>query len=73
MDFFSSMCDVCSTEKLRKKRGKGSEPIRNTARSQLDLIDTHSPSDRQNKFVMVYQDHPNKFSLLRALENKHAE
>ena len=76
MRYFVSMCDVRWTEKLRKKLVSVSEPILNTEHSirwQLDLIDTHSLSDRQNKFIVVYQDYRNKFLLLRALQTKHAE
>ena len=37
------------------------------------MFDTHIPSDRHNTFDTVYQNYPNKFLQLRALQTKHAE
>jgi hypothetical protein len=38
-----------------------------------DLIDMPTQYDRENKLIMVYQDHLTKFALFRALETKSAE
>jgi hypothetical protein len=43
------------------------------SRCQVDLIDLQSQADHEFKFIMVYQDHLNKFILLRALQSKRAK
>jgi hypothetical protein len=41
-------------------------------RGQVDLVDMQSLPDRDYKFIMHYQDHVTKFSVLKALTSKHA-
>jgi hypothetical protein len=43
------------------------------SRCQVDLIDMQSNPDRDMKFILVYQDHPTKFVLLRSLYIKRAD
>jgi hypothetical protein len=41
-------------------------------RGQVDLVDMQSLPDRDYKFIMHYQDHVTKFSVLKALTSKRA-
>jgi transposase InsO family protein len=41
-------------------------------RGQVDLVDMQSLSDGDYKFIMHYQDHLTKFSVLKALTSKRA-
>ena len=43
------------------------------SRCQVDLIDFQFQSDRENKFIMVYQDHLTKFVIFKCLTSKRAE
>jgi hypothetical protein len=43
------------------------------SRCQVDLIDMQSNSDRDMKFILVYQDRLTKFVLLRSLHSKRAD
>lgn len=42
------------------------------SRGQVDLVDMQSMSDGDFKFIMHYQDHLTKFSVLRAFTSKRA-
>lgn len=42
-------------------------------RGQVDLVDYQSTPDGEYKFVLNYQDHLTKFTILKALKNKTAE
>ncbi|CAF1072263.1 unnamed protein product [Didymodactylos carnosus] len=44
----------------------------NITKQQVDLIDFQSKPDGEYKFLMNYQDHFNKFTVLRPLKNKTA-
>ncbi|XP_025266504.1 KRAB-A domain-containing protein 2-like [Camponotus floridanus] len=43
------------------------------SRCQVDLIDMQSESDKDYRFIMNYQDHLTKFTILRPLKTKTAE
>ena len=40
---------------------------------QVDLIDMQSEPDRYYRFIMNYQDHLTKFTILRPLKSKSAK
>ena len=43
------------------------------SRCQVDLIDMQSEPDKEYLFIMNYQDHLTKFTILRPLKTKTAE
>ena len=43
------------------------------SRGQVDLVDIQSVPDNEYKWIMHYQDHFTKFSVLRPLKSKRAE
>lgn len=58
------------------KKGLVVRPILSSemnSRCQVDLIDMQAQSDKNFKFILVYQDHLTKFVLLRPLTHKRAE
>ena len=61
-------------KKTQKKGTVFKHTIHNemNARCQVDLFDMQSNSDRDKKFILVYQDHFTKFVLLRSLHSKRA-
>lgn len=65
-----------SIKKKTKKRGLVVRPIlftQRNSRCQVDLIDMQSEKDGNYRFIMNYQDHLTKFTMLRALKTKTAE
>lgn len=75
INLFKAGCIECQKKK-RRPTTKGSvvRPIRTKefgARSQVDLIDMQSMQGRFS-WIMVYQDHLTKFSVLRPLTSKRA-
>jgi hypothetical protein len=73
---FIQLCEQCI---LKKKRSETSKlivrPITSSdfnSRGQVDLVDYQSCPDGDFKWVMHYQDHLTKFSILRPLKSKRA-
>ena len=70
------MCEQCILKKNRCETTKlVVRPITSTdfnCRGQVDLIDYQSCPDGEYKWVMHYQDHFTKFSVLRPLKSKRA-
>ena len=73
---FIKNCESCTKKKAHPKKGVVVKPIISKdvyARAQVDLIDLQSCKDGNYKFIMNYQDHLTKYSVLRALRTKTAE
>jgi hypothetical protein len=73
---FKELCEECQLKK-RKVASKGlvvksllSKDL--NCRGQVDLVDMQSLPDGDYTFIMHYQDHPTKFSVLKALTSKRA-
>ncbi|XP_063411146.1 KRAB-A domain-containing protein 2-like [Mytilus trossulus] len=73
---FTTNCEQCI---LKRKRSDISKlvvkPIISAdfnCRGQVDLVDLQSVPDQEFKWIMHYQDHLTKFSVLRALKSKRA-
>ena len=76
VDLFLTLCEPCQLKKKTTKRGLVVRPIVPNcmnSRCQVDLIDIQSEPDRYYRFVMNYQDHLTKFTILRPLKIKTAE
>ena len=76
LNLFKEMCEECQLKK-RKIASKGLvvKPLLSkdfNSRGQVDLVDMQSMPDGDFKFIMHYQDHLTKFSVLRALTSKRA-
>jgi hypothetical protein len=73
---FKTMCKQCAS-KAKKKETNGLviNPIISTdfnSRGQVDLVDFQSFNDGEDNWMMHYQDHFTKFSILRPLKSKKA-
>lgn len=76
INLYLSLCQQCQLKKKVPKRGLVVEPILSSAmnsRCQVDLIDMQCEPDGEYRFIMNYQDHLTKFTLLRPLETKTVE
>lgn len=72
---FLKLCVTCVRKRAHPRRGLVVKPIISkeaNARAQVDLIDLQSCNDKDFKFILNYQDHLTKFSVLRALRSKRA-
>ena len=74
---FLSYCVICEERKTIKKRRRMERPIVSNEygeRGQVDLIDMRSCRTPEGYcYILQYQDHFTKFSVLRALRSKRAE
>ena len=73
---YLELCEKCCLKKSKQRKGLVVKPIVSNdlnSRCQLDLIDMQSQPDGEYKFIMNYQDHLTKFSMLRPLTHKTAE
>ena len=73
---FISFCKPCKEKQNLQTKGFVSKPILSkefNSRGQVDLIDMQSQSYNDYKFIMTYQDHLTKFTILNALRTKTAE
>ncbi|CAG2209913.1 KRAB-A domain-containing protein 2 [Mytilus edulis] len=72
----SGMCEQCILKKSRTETTKlVVRPITSTdfnSRCQVDIVDYQSCPDGEYKWIMHYQDHLTKFSVLRPLKTKRA-
>jgi hypothetical protein len=76
INLYKEMCEECQLKK-RKVASKGLviKPLLSkdfNSRGQVDLVDMQSMRDGNYRFIMHYQDHLTKFSVLRALTSKQA-
>nr|BDT63163.1 MAG: integrase-like protein [Hemigrapsus takanoi nimavirus] len=71
---FLSFCITCEEKRSIKKNKRVIRPIKSSdysERGQVDLIDMRSSKTRDNYcFILHYQDHFTKFSVLKALHSK---
>jgi len=70
------LCEQCQLKKKIPKHGLVVQPILSdymNSRCQVDLIDMQSEPDKDYRFIMNYQDHLTKFTILRPLKTKTAE
>lgn len=73
---FLKLCMPCEQKSKNPKKGIVVKPIISNTfneRGQVDLIDFQSTPDGEYKFVLNYQDHMTKFTILKALKKKTAE
>lgn len=76
INLFLSLCEQCQLKKKIPKHGLVVQPILSdymNSRCQVDLIDMQSEPDKDYRFIMNYQDHLTKFTILRPLKTKTAE
>lgn len=74
LELFLNLCTSCLAKK--KKKGIVTKPLLFNhfwMRCQVDLIDFQTTPDGEYKFIMNFQDHLTKFSILRPLKQKSAE
>lgn len=70
---FISLCNACNLKHIPRHKKKIVKPIVSEnfgERGQIDLIDMRNENDSHYKYILHYQDHLTKFSILRALPNK---
>ena len=76
MQAFVDCCEVCQVKKGRMKKGVVVKPIVTSdvnRRAQVDCIDMQSNPDGDFRYIMVYQDHLTKWTVLRPLKTKRAD
>ena len=68
IDLFLMLCELCQLKKKTPKQGLVIHPIISNYMNswcQVDLTDMQSEPDRDYRFIMNYQDHLTKFTILR--------
>lgn len=76
IQIYLSLCEQCQGKKKIRKKGLVVAPILSdhmNSRCQVDLIDMQSEPDRDYRFILNYQDHLTKFTILKPLKSKTAE
>ena len=76
MQAYVDCCEVCQVKKGRMKKGVVVKPIVTSdvnRRAQVDCIDMQSNPDGEYRYIMVYQDHLTKWTVLRLLKTKKPE
>lgn len=76
IQIYLSLCEQCQGKKKIKKKGLVVAPILSNhmnSRCQVDLIDMQTEPDRDYRFILNYQDHLTKFTILKPLKTKTAE
>jgi len=71
IDLYLGLCEQCQLKKKTPKRVLVVRPILShymDSRCQVDLIDMQSEPDGYYRFIMNYQDHLTKFTILRPEE-----
>ena len=72
---FIECCETCQQKQGRVKKGVVVKPLvssRFNSRCQVDCIDMQSCPDGEYRYIMVYQDHLTKFTILEAMKTKEA-
>ena len=75
-EIYVKSCPICSVTKRTLARPEDFKPILTAGfgrRGQCDLIDMQSHPDGQFLWILHYQDHALKFSILRPLTGKSAD
>ena len=73
---FVSTCEECQKKRAAPQKGVVVKPVRSSdfsSRAQIDLIDFQAISYEEYRWVLHYQDHFTKFSILRSLKRKTGE
>jgi hypothetical protein len=76
IDLYLALFEQCQLKKKTPKRGLVVRPILShymNSRCQVDLIDMQSEPDGYYRFIMNYQHHLTKFTILRPLKSKTAK
>ncbi|XP_050303513.1 SCAN domain-containing protein 3-like [Anthonomus grandis grandis] len=76
IEVYLLLCKECQLKKKVQRKGLVVKPILTNemnSRCQVDLIDMQSEPDQDFRFILNYQDHLTKFTVLRALKTKTAE
>jgi len=76
IDLYLALCEQCQLKEKAPKRGLVVRPILShyvNSRCQVGLTDMQSEPDGYYRFVMNYQDHLTKFTILHPLQSKTAE
>lgn len=75
VEVFVSLCKMCNSKKSGQHRNIVVQPIvikDFNVRAQMDLIDFQSTPCGPYNWLLDYQDHGTKFSVLRPITSKHA-
>jgi len=73
IDLYLALCEQCQLKKKTPKWGLVVRPILSRYMNswcQVDLTDMQSEPDGYYRFIMNYQDHLTKFTILRPLKSK---
>jgi len=76
IDVYLGLCEQCQLKKNTPKQGLVVRPVLShyiNSRCQVDLIDVQYVPDGYYRFIINYQDHLTKFTILRLLKSKTAE
>jgi len=76
IDLYLALCEHCQLKKKTLKWGLVVRPILShymNSRCQVGLTDMQSGPDGYYRFIMNYQDHLTKFTILHLLKSKTAE
>jgi hypothetical protein len=76
IQIYLSLCEQCQGKKKMNMKGLVVAPILSNhmnSRCQIDLIDMQTEPDRDYRFILNYQDHLTKFTILKPLKTKTAE
>ena len=73
---FVDCCEICQVKKGRMRKGVVVKPMVTSdinRRCQVDCINMQSNPDGEYCYIMVYQDHLSKWTVLRPLKTKSAQ
>ena len=76
IDLYMALCEQCQLKEKTPKRGSVVSPILShylNSRCQVDLIDMQSEPEGYYRFILNYEYHLTKFTILRPLKSKTAE
>jgi len=76
IDLYLALCEHCQLKKKTPKRGLVVRPFFShymNSQCQVVLIDMQSEPNGYYRFIMNYQDHLTKFTILHPLKSKTAE
>ena len=76
IDLYLALCEQCQLKEKTPKRGLVLRPILSSymnSQCQIDLNDMQSEPDGYYRFIMNYQDHLTKFTIICSLKSKITE
>ena len=76
MDLYLALCEQCQLKEKTSKQGLVVHSVLShylNSQCQVDLIDMQAEPKGYYRFIMNYQDHLTKFTILRPLKSKTAE